>query len=185
MADWYSTIYKALMYSSMVAFILGFFSDSKTSLGAYIAGYSVLTLAVLLILVILFANILKTTQNSSSMQILYAILTTAGPFILMLGVISFVLYLLIKYNANIVDGKVAPGYNSFSNIIVILLLLQIYFVNSSINNDSSGKMSNVTSSIIYLIGTITAICSIILYTILKYYSTDGFSTLTDFNKFIR
>lgn len=184
MTDWYASIYKALMYSSMIAFILGFFSDSKTSLGSYIAGYSVLLLAVLLLLIILFTNVLKETQNSSSMNVLYAIITTSGPFILMLSVIAFILYLLIKYNSNIIDGKVAPGYNSFSNIIVILLLLQIYFVNENINNDSSGRLSKVTSSIIYLIGTICAICSIILYIILKYYSTDGFVTLTDFNKFI-
>jgi hypothetical protein len=177
MADWYPIFYKACIYASIVAFILGFFTNSSLSLGAYLAGYSVLTLGILMILVILFSHVLKATSNNSTMQILSSILITTGPFILMIGVISFVLYLLIKYKNNIIDGHIAPGYNSFSNIIVILLMIQLYLVINNLNNDkfeTTGKMSKVTSSIIYLLGVLTAISSIILYTILKYYSTDGF-----------
>jgi hypothetical protein len=180
MKDWYSTIYKACIFSSVIAFILGFITDSNTSLGAYMAGYSVLILAVLMILTILFNNVLKVTANDSTFQILYSILMTAGPFILILGVISFVLYLLVTYKDNIIGGKVAPGYNSFSNIIVMLLLVQLYMVYTNINTEkfeNTGKMSKVTSGIIYLLGVVTSICSIILYTILKYFSTDGFRNI--------
>ena len=63
MTDWYSTIYKACIYSACVAFILGFFSSNSTSLGAYLAGYSVLILAILMILTILFANNLKKVKS--------------------------------------------------------------------------------------------------------------------------
>lgn len=175
MKDWYSTVYRAFIFAASISFILGFFTQSKTSLGAYITGYSVLSLAILMILIILFNNVLRVGGNNSGFQIIYTILMTAGPFILMLGVISFVLYLLIKYQSNIVDDKIAPGYNSFSNIIVILLLVQLYLVYSSEGFESTGKLPRVTSSIVYLIGTINGICSIILYTILKYYSTDGFT----------
>jgi len=177
MKDWYSTIYKACIYAGMVSFIIGFFTESNVSLDAYITGYSVFTLGLLMILVILFSNILKVTQNDSFSQIIYSILMTAGPFILILGIIGFVLYLLINYRNNIIQGHVSSSYNSFSNIIILLLFLQFFLVNSSISSEkfeSTGKMSRITSSIIYLLGVVTAICSIILYTILKYYSTDGF-----------
>jgi len=177
MKDWYSTIYKACIFAGTISFILGFFTKSKTSLGAYMAGYSVLILAIMMILIVLFNNIFRVGSNVPALQMIYTILITTGPFILMLGVITFVLYLLIKYQSNIVDGKIAPGYNSFSNIIVMLLLIQIYLVYSSEQFENIGKLSKVTSSIVYLIGTITGICSIILYTILKYYSTDGFTCI--------
>jgi len=178
MSDWYSTIYKALIYAACVAFTLGFFTDNATSIGAYLAGYSALILGVMMILIILFTNVLKITSNDSMMQILYSILITSGPFILILGIISFVLYSLIQYKNNIIEGRVAPNYNSFSNIIVILLMLQIYIIITNINNEkfeTTGKLSKVTSSIIYLLGVLTGISSIILNTILKYYSTDGFT----------
>ena len=178
MADWYSSVYKAFIFAGVIAFILGFFTNNKTSLGAYIAGYSVYILAILMILVILLSNLLRVTVNDSTFSQIYSIFTVTGPFILILAVISFVLYLLIRYKDNIVSGHVASGYNSFSNIIIMLLFIQFYLVYSTISSEkfqSTGKMSKVVSSSIYLLGVISAICSIILYTILKYYTTDGFS----------
>jgi len=74
MKVWYSTIYKACIFASLVAFIMGFFTQSQMSLGAYIAGYSVLTFGIMMILIVLFKNILRVTENGSSLQILYSIL---------------------------------------------------------------------------------------------------------------
>jgi hypothetical protein len=177
-SDWYPYIYKACIYAGMIAFIIGFFTDSQRSLGAYISGYSVFILGTMMILVILFKNVLKVTQNETTMNILQAIMMTSGPFILILGVISFVLYLLINYKDNITAGHTAPGYSSFSKIIVMLLFIQFYLVNSNISSEkfnTTGKLSKVTASIICLLSVLTAICAIILYTILKYFSTDGFT----------
>lgn len=180
MNNFYSTIYKAFIYAGVVAFLIGFFTDSNLSLGAYISGYSVLILAILMILIILFSNILRVGQNSSMLQILYSIFMTSGPFILLLGIISFVLYLLIFYKDKIIKGDIAPGYNSFSSIIAMLVLIQIYIVYTNIDTekfDVTGKIPRLASSIIYLIGVLSGISSIILYIILKYYSTDGFTTI--------
>jgi hypothetical protein len=177
MNEWYSTVYKSFIYAGVISFILGFFTDSNTSLGAHIAGYSVLILAILMILILLFNNILRTDGNTSAFQVIYSIIMMTGPFMLILSVTIFILYLLIKYQSNIVDGRSAPGYSSYSNIIVILLLIQLYLVYNNINTEkfqTTGSLSKVTSSVLYLLGVITAICSIILYRILKYYSTDGF-----------
>jgi hypothetical protein len=179
MKDWYSTIYRACIISSMIAFIIGFTTQSQTSLGAYISGYSVLILGIMLILVILIYNVLRINQGGSTSQVLYSVMLTGGPFVLILGVIIFVLYLLIKYKNNIISGHVAPGYSSFSIIISSLLFVQLYLVYTSISSEkfeNTGKMSPVTSSFIYLLGVLTAICSIILYTILKYFTTDGFKS---------
>jgi len=180
MVNWYSSVYKACILASLVSFIIGFFTQDKISLGAYIAAYSVLTFGIMMILIVLFNSILKTSGNSSTTQILYSILMTSGPFLLILGVIAFVLYLLITYYNIIVEGNLSSSYNSFSNIIVMLLLLQVYLVYTNIDNESfesSGKISKVTSSIMYLLGVLTTICSMNLYIILKYYTTDGFQII--------
>jgi hypothetical protein len=177
MNTWYSTIYKACIIASVIAFIIGFLTQSQTSLGAYISGYSVLILGIMMILVILIFNALSSNPDASNLSALYSIMMTTGPFIIIFGVISFVLYLLINYKNNIISGNVAPGYNSFNTIITMLIFIQLYLVYNNINTDkfkTTGKISRVTSGIIYLLGVITAICSIILYTILKYFTTDGF-----------
>ncbi len=123
---------------------------------------------------------MKITEGQSILQILYTIFLTAGPFLLMLGIIAFVLYLMISYKSIILDNHVSNGYNSFSNINIILILIQLYIVYTNItseNFEKTGKMSKVTSSIVYLLGILSAISSIILYTILKYFTTDGFTVL--------
>ena len=178
MSSWYSSIYKAFIISAIISFVIGFFSEGKVSLGSYITGYSVLILGIMMILLILFNSIMKITEGQSILQILYTILLTAGPFLLMLGVIAFILYLMITYKSIILQDHVANGYHSFSNINVILILIQLYIVYTNITSDSfekTGKMSKVTSSMVYLLGVLSAITSIILYTILRYFTTDGFT----------
>ena len=179
MSGWYSSIYKAFIISAIISFVIGFFSEGKVSLGSYITGYSVLILGIMMILLVLFNSIMKITEGQSILQILYTILLTAGPFLLMLGVIAFILYLMITYKSIILQGHVANGYHSFSNINIILILIQLYIVYTNISSDSfekTGKMSKVTSSMVYLLGVLSAITSIILYTILRYFTTDGFTS---------
>lgn len=174
---WYSGIYKAFILAALVAFIIGIFTKGDLSLGAYISGYSVLILGIMMILLILFNNVLRTTENQSILHIIYSIIMSSGPFILMLGIIGFLLYMMIFYKNKIINEQVSNSYYSFSNVTIILILLQLYIIYSNISTDkfiSSGKLSKVTSSIIYLINVLTIISSIILFTILKYYTTDGF-----------
>ena len=180
MSNWYSSIYKGLIIASVVAFIIGFFSAGNVSIDSYIAGYSVLILGIMMILIILFNGLLNINQGLTNLQLLYTIILTSGPFLLMLGVIAFILYLMITYKNKIIEGHVSSGYYSFSNISVILLLIQLYIVYMNISTpkfDETGKISKVTSSIVYLLGVLTAISSIIMFTILKYFTTDGFRVL--------
>ena len=96
----------------------------------------------------------------------------------MFFVIAFTLYLMIKYKPIIIDNHVSSSYNSFSNINIILIIIQLYIVYTNITTDSfekTGKISKVTSSMVYLLGILSGISSIILYTILKYFTTDGFT----------
>jgi hypothetical protein len=101
-----------------------------------------------------------------------------GPFLFILGVITFVLYLLIKYQSSILDENTAPGYNFYNNIIAIISLIQICLIYRSITTedfDKTSKLSKLTSSIIYLFGVFMAINTLSLYRIFEYYSTDGFT----------
>lgn len=177
MTNLYSVLYKSCIYASSIAFIIAFFTNSSTSFGAYLAGYSVLTLGLLIILLVLFSKIFKASSSQSLFQILYTIISTTGPFILMLAIISFIFYLMIRYKDNIIKQDTAPGYDTLTTLIIILLMSQLYIVISNIDTerfDLTGKLPKMMASILYLLGTITAITSTVLYWKLKYYSTDGF-----------
>lgn len=173
---WYSTIYTSLMIACAIAFFISFVTNGTVSFGATLSGYSLLIISVSMILILLFNSILNFTSNTSLFQTVMIVLSTTGPFLLMLGVIGFLMYLQIFYMQAITNQQVSPSYYGFSNITITLLLLQIYIVYQNINSEkfiTTNRISRITSSLLYLFGTLTFMCSYILYTILKYFRTDG------------
>ena len=180
MTNWYSGIYKSLIIASVISFIIYYFSSGNVSLGALISGYSVLTLSIMMILYIVLFNLLQVNQNQGFFQTMLTMITSCGPFLLMLFIIGFTLYSIIKYKNRILLGHVSNGYTIFSNITVLMILLQVYLVYNNINTDkfeTTKKLSKITTSILYLYGVITAITSITLFTILNNFSADGFRLL--------
>jgi hypothetical protein len=180
MAHWYANVYKGFIIAGLVSFIVGFFTQGITSLNSYIAGYSILILAIAMMLIIIFNNVNMVTEASSTIQTILSILMSSGPFLLMLTVISMLLYLIVKYKDNIIQNHVSSGYYSFSNISALLIFIQLYIIYTNVFTDkfqNTGKIGKVTSSIIYLLGVISLMTVIILYIILKYYTTDGFTTI--------
>jgi hypothetical protein len=178
MKNWYASVYKALIMASVVAFIISFYSTGTVSLGALLSGYSVLILAVMMILLILFNNVIKVKTDASTLNVILSILSSSGPFLLMLGVIGLILYLIIRYQDIIVSGHVSNNYYTFSNIAIMLFLIQIYIVYTNIASDKfqiTGKISPSSSSLIYLFGILTCLCSLILFNVLTYFTTDGFT----------
>jgi hypothetical protein len=176
MKDWYSGIYKSFIMASVVAFVISMFTTGKVSYGSELTGYSALIIGIMMILIILFKSIFHENKDTSNFQLLTAILMTTGPFILKLGVIGFILYLMIVYKTAIINEHVSPSYHTFSNIAIILFLIQVYIMYVNISSDkftSSGKISKITASMIYLFGILSLMTSIILYIILKYFRTDG------------
>jgi len=176
MNNLYSLVYKALIYVSVVLFLISFVTSGNTTIGALITGYSTLLLSILMILVMLLNIVMNTTQGNSIFETMKSILLTSGPFLLMLAVTWFILYLVIKYKKLISEGHVSSSYYIFSNISIILFLLQIYLLYKNMNTDNfnlTGKLSPIASSLIYLLGLFSGVCVLIIYSILGYFTTDG------------
>ena len=169
--SWYSSIYNGFIYGSVVAFLISLFNSGKLAYGGQVAGYSVLSIGILLIMVVIF-NYLSGKKTSSILNTIM----TVGPFICMLGVIGFSLYMLIKYKTIIIEDKVSSNYKTFSNITLILLITQTYIVINNLNSESfktTHTISMATSGFLYLYSLMALASSLIIYVILKYYTTDG------------
>ena len=178
MRDWFSKVYEAFIVSCIVAFIIAFFTEGQTSLGAYIAGYSILILALMMILLVLFNRIMGVPSTESSVKILIRLIMSSSPFLIMLGITIFLFYLIITYSQRIVEKTLSPSYFSFNNIALILLFIQLYTVYKILLDpqfQTTGKIQKLNTSLLLLLSTLIFICSTIIYIILKYYTTDGFS----------
>ena len=176
MKNWYSGIYNSLIVASIISFIIYFFSSGNTSLGAILCGYSLILIALMMIIYIVLYNLMLANQDSNFLYLLGSMIMTCGPFLLMLYVIGFVLYLIIQYKNKIMMGRVSGSYSTFTNITIAMILIQIYLLYNNINNDKFEKtktLSKVTSSLLFLFGVIATISSMTLFTILKKFTADG------------
>jgi hypothetical protein len=178
MSDWFKSTYNSLIIVAVILFLIAFGSTGSVNIGSLIFGYILLILSILMILVLVVNQTLTNNPtNISGFQNMLDALRTAGPLFVMLGVIGFVLYLLLYYKNQILEGRVSNSYNTFSNITTIFVLLQLYILYTNINSNTgfNGKISKVVTGSLLVIGLFSIMSSLILYTILKYYTTDGFT----------
>jgi len=181
MNNLYSNIYKSLMIASIISFIISILSSGDVSLGAEISGYSLLILSIIMITFIVITKYITIFKGQiTSISSILSIVFISGPFILIFAIIGFILYCLIYYKNRISNGQVSNDYYIFNLWCIIILLVQTFFLYNNLNTSDfelKGKMSSVSISILYLMSVILSIMSIILYVILKYYQTDGFTNI--------
>jgi hypothetical protein len=182
------------MIASIISFIISILSSGDVSLGAEISGYSLLILSIIMITFIVITKYITIFKGQiTSISSILSIVFISGPFILIFAIIGFILYCLIYYKNRISNGQVSNDYYIFNLWCIIILLVQTFFLYNNLNTSDfelKGKMSSVSISILYLMSVILSIMSIILYVILKYYQTDGFTNINKikqksliFNKF--
>lgn len=170
-APWFTGVYKMFIYTATVLFIIYMFSASgTTAVGALIASFFIFGLGLLMILM-LTINHLQIIHSS-----IFNLIKTAGPVLILVGFIGYLLWLVFNYKPIIESGHVSPTYNTFMNISVLLILAQIWLLIQ--NQGASGyiAMNNITSSILYLLNVLLFICVNIIHSTLRYFTTDGFNT---------
>ena len=176
MPSWYTIIYTSILFVSIILFTVSFFVSGTSKLACSIAAYSCISVSILMVLSFSLYNLSKISNNVSIWNFILRLLTVSGPFILLLGIIGYSLYLMINYQSRITSGNVTNEYSTFSTISIILMLLEMYIFYGAMNSDlfmSSGKMPRISYSIMYLIGVINVVCVMILGVVLKYFTTDG------------
>ena len=168
-------IYHKSIIATSASFFLIYFlfllTDSPANIifGAHVFGYLTLVIGVLTLVVSNVIKIIsKTTETNgrNDKQALSMIISILTPFILTIGSMITILYLIVSNKTAIVQKQVSPSYYSFSNIAIILFFMQIFLIYYH------GEKP-ITYNLLYLLGLLTSICGIILYTILSYFSTDG------------
>jgi magnesium-transporting ATPase (P-type) len=186
---WDVYLWKATIIAAMITFIIYMFTSGVNSLNASIAGYSLLIITILGIMIQLIRKPISNQEGTSTLKMVINVLTLTGPFFIILAIIGFMLYLLISYKNPIINNQVSTSFNTFSNITLFLILIIIYFiynhvmcdgaecVGDSKYYDETGKIGKISNSILYLLSLFAVISTSIVYTILTFYRTDGFQKM--------
>lgn len=180
---WDVYLWKSTIFAVVITFMIGMFTTGVNSLNASIAGYSLLIITILGILIQLVRKPVSNKEGNSMLMVTWNILLQGGPFFIILAIIGMMLYLLISYKKPIINNQVSNSFNTFSNITLFLIIILIYFIYSQVMCDGpdcggdSGKVDKVTNSLLYLIAVFAMLSTAIVYTILTFYRTDGFQLL--------
>jgi hypothetical protein len=174
----YKNFYKSCIFASMFSFLLYMFLPINLTLGSLTAGYSLLTIGIFMMLLFMIRNLTMNLNNAESIITnIFKVLSATAPMVIMLGVIIFMLFMITTYGNRISENRISDSFYKFTNISVILLFIQVYTLYSSVDNDkrfdTTGQISKLTSSMLYLFGLLTLICSLVIFTILRYFTTDG------------
>jgi hypothetical protein len=180
MNSWLTNVYKAFIYVSGIMFLIALNTTGDTTINASITGYTTMIVSMLLIMSVILNGFTQNTKGTTTFQIISNLLITLGPFLLILGIIASLMYLLITYKTIISEGHVSSYYGTFSFLSSMLILVQMYLLNDGIDSEQfqkTNKISKITSSIFCLTAVLNTICVMILYVLLKYYTTDGYQNL--------
>jgi len=105
----------------------------------------------------------------------YRLAISLFPFIMLMGIITWLLVLLHKYYDRITGDKVSEYYVSFVNMTTVLILVQLAIIVTSVTDsyfENNRSLQPKIFSILMLLGTINFIVVITLGVILKSYVTD-------------
>jgi hypothetical protein len=180
---WDVYLWKATIIAAVITFLIYMFTSGINSLNASIAGYSLLIITILGIMIQLIRKPVANQEGISTLKMVMNILTLTGPFFIILAIIGFMLYLLISNKNEIINNQISQSFNTFSNITLFVILVIIYFIYNQVECDgpqcgsNTGKIENVSNSFLLLLSVITVISTLIVYVILTYYTTDGFQVL--------
>ena len=160
----------------IVGTLLLFITSGSTSIGGILAGYSFIGIGLLLTL----SYTIKLINDSSSESKSW--FGVISPFILILSVIGYSIYLVVTYQNKIKSGHISQGYYNFSNISIVLILVQLMLFYSSSSsqtaNDSSKegkggmKIDRVFSMLLFFIGILNIVTVITIGIILALFNTD-------------
>jgi hypothetical protein len=175
------TFYITLIIVGVILLFATVGSSSVNALNGTIAGYALLGAGILLLVSFLLYGVFTNRKEESVLakngrQMFMSAIYTGGPFFVVLGIIGYTLYLLITYKNRISEGNVSPGYASFTNISIILILMQLYLFylgTQKENFKKTSRLDRVYSMLLYFVGIINIVTVITIGIILAYFSTDG------------
>jgi hypothetical protein len=165
-------MYFIFVSSAILCFIIHFVTSGLTAYGSLIAGYSVLFIAIIMLLVSVFSEMEDIDYiNDNDYLIKYLNIFGFGIYMLMMfGTIGLKLYSLSVYKNRIISNE--KYYFNFNIILFCLIFIQCIFIINNFYN-----ISGIILSLLCLFGSITTITAILEFTTLSYFHADGFCSL--------
>ena len=180
MLNWYTILYLLFAVISVLLFSVGILFNILYKLGLIKYSSSYLTMELigyivlgLFTLMVVFLSVYKMIALNNG---IIAHLFNIAPLFIMLAVIVYNIYLFVLYRSYIVKGRVVSNYFWYDSFMLFIMISQIYIICTNLFNNmfqTTGKMTNISSSVFYLTALFSIMIAGNLFIILNYFKTDG------------
>jgi hypothetical protein len=180
MLNWYNILYLLFAVISALLFAVGILFNilSKFDIITYHSSYLTMELIGYIVLglftlMVIFGSLYKMIALNNG---IFAHLFNIAPLFVMLAVIVYNIYLFVLYRSYIVKGRVVSNYFWYDSFMLFIMISQIYIICTNVFNNmfqTTGKMTNISSSVFYLTALFSIIIAGNLFIILNYFKTDG------------
>lgn len=135
---------------------------------------NIITAAGILFLLLLSAlfSINNSGSTASTFTKIKNMMLGSLPSLLTLGIITYIIILSTIHKENLISGRVANQYYTYSSFSSILVLMQVGLLIKYMTNMSNNKDSSV-HHVIYVFSVINIMILGIIQIILQFFSTDG------------
>jgi hypothetical protein len=182
----YIYAFYTFIYTSLILFVLSFFASSYTYIGSIVCADITLCIALVIIMVDILYNIFnKSLDRLTSRSMLYNVISSIGPFLFIFITMSYSTYYMLSFKEKILSNHVSPSYMTFNTISIVLVMIQTLILFSGVTSKmyrETGRISRITTSLLYLISLVNVICLYIIYIVLNYYTTDGMDLMKSIDK---
>ena len=173
--NWFNILTTSLVTVGSFILLLSLTIANDSIVTISIIGYCLIVLSFSLIVASIFNDTLNLTGGKMS-TFLPMFLNNTGPFLLNIGIVLFLLSLTIIYTDRINAGHLLDSYYNFIRLAIFMIFIQMIVFYSGMKTKKykhERKLPNMYTSFSYLVGIVLLYISIIIQTILKYYTTDG------------
>lgn len=172
----YSIVYFSLIIVGLILAFVSMMLKNASSIPVTITSYSCLAVGILLVM----STLLYGKRESMTWTQMFTFFkVNLGPFLVILALIGYLLYLTIYYKNLISNGHLSGSYYTFNTISLLLICMQVGILYNAMKKpsfESTGNIPLTHSAFLYLLGTINFVFALTMGVILKYFSTDGFTS---------
>jgi len=175
-----SIIYNSFLFLGLLFAVISVFISGPSVSIINILSCSCLIAGIILIIgqmmIVLNQTIKESTSPLGFLGIFNLMKTNIGPFVCVLAILGFLLYLNIQFKDKIGTGHLPDEFYLFTNLNILVICAQAYIFFSGMQKkkDSNIEFLPLTySTFLYLLCLINVNLVIIQYNILRYFTTDG------------
>ena len=124
-----------------------------------------------LLFLIILSTFFSVDSKKDQTENIKKIITGNLPVFLSIIVVSYILFLNVKFKERLIQGKVAGDFFSYLSFFSVMFIIQIITLSKYVK--SLGSTENQAGSVIYALALVNILILGIMNVILSFFSTDG------------